>query len=225
MLSARQQCPGSDESVRTLTVSYSFQVIDFVSRLPKTDVKVKACRNSDVSCEKPVATFVDTRRRGLVLLDLPTGFVGFLEVTSDSIDTLLYITKPIVKNTRERDLTMPTPDSIALFAELLDYPWDMDKGIAVIEVLDCSRTPQDGIHFDSRDGGDPFYILDGVPIKDAQTTVYDSTTGTAEGGFINVPPGTAQFSAQLGTDPDASVLGTLNAQIRPRTMTIIELHR
>jgi hypothetical protein len=101
---------------------------------------------------------------------------------------------------------------------LLDHPWDMDKGIVV---LDCVDAPQDGIHLESREGGDPFYIFKGVPIKDAQTTIYDPTTGTAEGGFINVPPGIVQFSAKLGTDPDASVLGMFNAQIRPRTMTII----
>jgi hypothetical protein len=223
MLSDRWLCPVGDVSVLSATVRYSFQVIDFVSRMPKKDVTVKACRNNDALCEEPVATFVDTRQTGLVQLMLPTGFLGFLEVTSDKVDTLLYITNPIVRNTRDRDLSMPTQDSIGLFALLLDYPWDMEKGIVVLEVLDCSETPQDGIHFESHDGGDPFYIVEGVPIKAAQTTVFDSITGTAEGGFINVPAGNAQFTAKLGTDPDAMVLGTFNAQIRPRTMSIIAL--
>jgi hypothetical protein len=224
MLDPRWHCPQAEEAARPgARVRYSFQVVDFVTREPRGGVEAKACRNNDLRCDEPLATFVDTAGSGFVQLELPPSFIGFLQVTSDTIDTLLYITRPLVKNTIDRDLTMPTPDSISLFALLLDYPWDMDKGIAVLEVLDCEGGPRGGVHFQSRDGGDPFYIFDGVPIKDAQTTVYDPVAGTAEGGFINVPAGTAQFSAQVGTEPDALELGTFSAQIRPRTMTIIEL--
>jgi hypothetical protein len=171
-----------------------------------------------------VATFVDSAQTGQVQLDLPTGFVGFLELTSDAVDTLLYVSKPIVENTRERDITVPTLDTINLLANLLEYTWDMDKGLVVLEVLDCSENPQSGIHFDCHAGGDGFYMVDGIPFKTEHMTMFDAADNTAEGGFINVPPGFVQFSAQVGIDPDATRLGSMKVQIRARTLTIIELH-
>lgn len=223
-LDDRWLCPVDSMSVHTDTVRYSVRVVDFVSGMPRQDLKVKACSSNDLSCEKPVATFVDSKQTGKVQLDLPTGFLGFLELTSDAVDTLLYVTKPIVENTSDRDITVPTLETIDLLASLLEYTWDMDKGLVVLEVLDCSEQPQSGIHFACHEGGDGFYMVNGIPFKSEQTTMYDPMNNTAEGGFINVPPGLAEFSAQLGSEADATRLGTLKVQIRARTLTIIELH-
>lgn len=223
-LDARWLCPMDAMSVRTDTVRYSVSVVDFVSGMPRTNIEAKACRNSDLSCEDPVATFVDSGQTGQVQLELPTGFVGFLELTSDAVDTLLYLMKPIVRNTIDRDITVPTLETIDLLASLLEYTWDMDKGLVVLEVLDCAETPQSGIHFECSEGGDGFYMVNGIPFKSEQMTMYDPETNTAEGGFINVPPGLARFSAKLGVEADATLLGSLNVQIRPRTLTIIELY-
>jgi hypothetical protein len=211
-------------SVRTDTVRYSVRVVDFVSGMPRQDLKIKACRNSDLNCDDPVATFVDSKQTGKVQLELPTGFLGFLEVKSDAVDTLLYVTKPIVEDTVDRDITVPTLETIDLLASLLEYTWDMDKGLVVLEVLDCSEAPQSGIHFACQAGGDGFYMVNGIPFKSEQMTMYDPMNNTAEGGFINVPQGLVQFSAQLGVDGDVMSLGSVDVQIRPSTLTIIELH-
>lgn len=216
-------CPVSD-AARGASVHYSFNVVEFASRMPVKGLEAKACTNSDVDCEKPLATFVDTDETSKVELDLPNAFTGYVEVKSEALDTLLYVTNPIVKDTVDRDLTVPTADTVALFATLLDYSWDMDKGIVVLEVLDCDEAPQGGIHFDSLAGGDGFYIIDEMPDKSAQMTVFDPAANTAEGGFLNVPPGTASFSGQSGADASAVALGTFQAQVRPRTLTVIVLH-
>jgi hypothetical protein len=211
-------------SVRTDTVRYSVRVVDFVSGMPRQNLRVKACRNSDLNCEDPVATFVDSKQTGHVQLELPTAFLGFFEVKSDAVDTLLYLTKPIEKNTIDRDITVPTLETIDLLASLLEYTWDMDKGLVVLEVLDCSEAPQSGIHFECAAGGDGFYMVNGIPFKSEQMTMYDPMNNTAEGGFINVPQGLVQFSAQVGVDREAMSLGSVDVQIRPSTLTIIELH-
>ena len=64
-------------------------------------------------------------------------------------------------------------------------------------------------------------MVDEMPDKGAQMTVYDSAANTAEGGFLNVPPGLVQFSVKDGSDS----LGTFDAQVRPGTMTVVVLHR
>ena len=218
----RWLCPPADQTVRTNTVRYNFHVIDFLTRMPPDHVVAKACRSNDVGCEEPVDTYTDESKTGNVQLTLPTTFVGFFEVKSAAIDTLLYITKPIIRNTLSRDLPVLTSDNVDLLASLLGYPYDMDKGLALIEALDCSETPQGGIHFDSREGGNPFYLVDQIPNKDTDVTVYDANNNSANGGFINVPPGFVQFSARVGLD--GLQLGSFNAQIRPRTITFIDMH-
>lgn len=218
----RWLCPPSDQTVRTNTVRYNFHVVDFLTRAPPKGVVAKACRNNDVGCDEPVDTFTDVEQTGNAQLTLPTGFVGFFEVKSEAIDTLLYITKPIIRNTLSRDLPVLTPDTVDLTATILGYPYDVNKGLALLEALDCSGTPQGGIHFETREGGDPFYLVDQTPSKETQVSVYDENNNSASAGFINVPPGFVQFTARIGVDGLA--LGSFNAQIRPRTITFIDMH-
>lgn len=215
-------CPRGDQTVTNSTLRYGFRVVEFVSRMPPKNVAVKACRNNDVGCAEPVATYTDMDETGHVQLVLPTNFIGYFEIQSDAVDTLLYVTKPIVKNTLNRDVPVVTVDGIQLLATLLGLVYDPEKGIALLEALDCSETPQGGIHFDSRNGGEPFYLKDQVPDKEGRETVYDPTNNTANGGFLNVPPGIAEFTARIGAD--GLVLGSFVAQIRPRTITFIDMH-
>lgn len=215
-------CPPNDQTVRPDTVRYNFRVVDYLSRKPPKNVVAKACRNSDVGCVEPVAMFADVAETGHVQFMLPSGFFGYFEVKSSSMDTLLFVTEPIVKNTLNRDVPALTRDTVDLTATLLGYTYDQDKGLAFIEALDCSETPQGGVHFESREGGDPFYLVDQVPSKEAKMSVYDANNNTASGGFVNVPPGFVQISARVGTD--GLWLGSFNAQIRARTITFIDMH-
>lgn len=217
-------CPANDKTVMTATVRYGFHVVDFLSRAPPKGVRVNACRNMDIGCSQPVATSVDTDGTGEVQVTLPTGFTGYFEVRSEGeMDTLLYVTQPIVKNTRNRDLPVLTPDIVDITATTLGTPYDMEKGIVLMEAIDCSGTPQGGIHFATMDDAIPFYLINQLPTKDQMLTVYDPTNNTADGGYINVPAGFATFSAQVGTDEDALQLGMFNAQIRPNTITFIDM--
>lgn len=215
-------CPVGDNPQRPNNVRYNFHVIDFLGRPPPANIVAKACRNNDVACEEPVATYEDTAQTGNVQLVLPAGFMGYFEVKSDAIDTVLYVTKPIVKNTLDRDLPVLTIDTVDLLASLVGSPYDPNKGLAVLEALGCEDTPQGGIHFTSREGGDPFYLVDQVPDTNTQVSVYDAVNNSANGGFINIPPGFVQFSASVGVD--GLQLGSFNAQIRSRTITFIDMH-
>lgn len=209
------------QSIKTSEVRYGFHLVEFLSGDPPKNVKVKACRNSDPGCESPVATFEDKDGEGYVQLVLPTNFFGFFDIQSDVMPTLLYVTKPIGKNTQNRDLPLLAASTVELTANLASTEFDPDQGIVFLEALDCSDTPQGGIHF-SAESGTSFYLVNQLPDTDAQETVYDTTNNTADGGFINVDPGFISFGASLGVD--GVELGTFNAQVRASTVTFIDMH-
>lgn len=216
-------CSADEGTIKTNTVRYGIHIVDFLSRKPPKDIVVKACRSNDVACEEPVATFTDTDGTGHAQFELPTGFFGFFEVHSASLPCLLYITKPVIKNTSNRDLPVLTSDTIQLTAQITGYEFDMNKGLALLEALDCTDTPQGGVQFSMTGGtGDQFYLVDQVPSRDASATQYDQVNNTADGGFINIPPGFVTFNARLGED--GLELGSFNAQIRPNTITFIDMH-
>ena len=217
-------CSADEGTIKTNTVRYGIHIVDFLSRKPPKNIVVKACRSNDVGCEEPVATFIDTDGTGHAQFELPSGFFGFFEVTSASLPSLLYITKPVVKNTLNRDLPVLTAETIQLTAQITGYEYDMSKGLALLEALDCTDTPQGGIQFSISGGatGDQFYLVDQVPSRDAKVTDYDEVSNSADGGFVNVPPGFVTFSARLGED--GLELGSFNAQIRANTITFIDMH-
>jgi hypothetical protein len=217
-------CPPGEKPQRPDTVRYNFNVVDFVGRPPPLNIVARACKNMDIGCQQPVDQYEDLAQTGKVDLKLPGGFTGFFEIKSDAIDTLLYITKPIVKNTLDRDLPILTTETLDLLSSVLGLPYDPSKGLALLEAFDCSETSQEGIHFESREGGESFYMVDQVPTKGADVTVFDPKSNSANGGFINVPPGFVQFSAQVGSDDDGLKLGSFNAQIRPGTVTFIDMN-
>ena len=222
-IAQRWMCKDDDKSVSAPTIRYNVHIVEFLSRQPPKNIVVKACRQNDPNCEAPATVFTDTGGTGDVQLELQTGFTGFFEITSDAMPTLLYVTKKIVKNTANRDLPVLNATTVAALAEITKVPFDENKGIALIEALDCSTTPQGGIQFKLIDAmADAFYLVDGVPSKDAMLTEYDSVNNSANGGFINVPPGSTLFSAHQGID--GLELGTFNVVIRKGTITFIEMY-
>jgi hypothetical protein len=204
------------------TVHYGFHVVDFLSKQPPKNIVVNACRNSDVGCAEPVGTFTDTTGMGLAQFDLPNGFLGYFEITSDATPALLYVTKPIVKDAENRDLPVLQPSTVQLTASFTGFNFDKAKGLALLEAIDCSGKPAGGVQFKhSADTADQFYLVNQVPSKDANMTEYDETENTADGGFINVTPGFVTFSALWGVE--GPLLGTFNAQIRPNTITYVDM--
>lgn len=206
-------------------VRYGFKLVDYLSRKPPTNITVKACRNSDVGCTEPLATWADSDGMGKVSLLLPAPFLGFFEINGADVPALLYVTQPITQDTENRDVPVITNSTVQLLSTLAGFPYDNKKGLALLEAMDCSNKPQGGVQFKaSRNSGtyDQFYLINQVPSQEAQLTEYDSTDNTADGGFINLEPGFITFRALLGVD--GLELGSFNAQIRANTITFIDMH-
>lgn len=212
----------ADRSVTAPTLRYSMHIIEYLSRQPPKNLIVKACRNSDANCEAPLAMFIDMEETGHVQLDLPNPFYGFFDIASDAMPTLLYVTKEIVKSTLNRDLPVLNAATVNAVASFTGLTFDPSKGMALIEALDCDETPQGGVQFKCGAMADSFYLVDQMPSRDATLTVYDPVNNSANGGFVNVPPGFIGFSAHLGID--GLELGSFTAQIRKGTITFIDMH-
>ncbi|HKU38485.1 MAG TPA: hypothetical protein VJR89_10070 [Polyangiales bacterium] len=222
-LAERWLCEPREAVDESQVIHYSFQVLEFISRKSPGNVKVLACRTNDVSCQNPVASFVDQKGDGLVELELPAGFSGFFEVKSDAVTALSYLTKPLTHDLRDRDLQVSAPTTLKLLAMTDGTEFDEDRGLALVEAFDCSGTPAGGVHFEESKGSSKsFYIIDNTPNSAAELSVYDPIHDVADGGFINVEPGFVTFRARWGVD--GPVLGEFNAQVRANTFTFVDMY-
>lgn len=205
------------------TIYYRFDVIEFVARVAPANLVASACSNNDPSCREPVATFTDLEGSGHVELELPNGFLGFIEVKSDALTALSYITKPLRNDLDGRVLQVSAMSTVELLSSIDGTMFDPTKGLALLEAFDCSGSPSGGIHFEeSRGTAHPFYIVNHTPNSDATASVYDAENDVADGGFINLEPGFITFSARLGVD--GLLLGEFNAQVREQAYTFLDMY-
>lgn len=204
------------------TISFELDAIEFVTRKPPKMLEVAACRRNDAGCTVPVDTYVEEGGAGHVKLTLPQGFSGFFELHSEYMDTMLYVTQPITKDTVERAVPLLAMETLEITAELTHTSVDAEKGLVLLEAIDCSNAPQPGIHFFADSEGVAFYIVDMLPNVKAQQTVHDALNNSATGGFLNAEPGYTTFGASLGVD--GPQLGEFNVQVRPGTVTFVDMH-
>jgi hypothetical protein len=222
-VAARWICKEELEPSPNETIRFSFDVLEFVARAAPANLVASACRNNDPSCSEPLAVFTDSEGTGHVELDLPNGFLGFIEIESDALTALSYITKPLRNDLEGRVLQVSAMSTVDLLSSIDGTVFDPAKGLALLEAFDCSGSPAGGVHFqESRGSAHPFYIVNHTPNSDVTSSVYDAENDVADGGFINVEPGFVTFTARLGVD--GLMLGEFNAQVRPRAITFLDMY-
>src|SRR5262245_38647157 len=123
-LADRWLCESKTPSPRSGKVRYSLRAVDFVSRMPAKNVTAAACLSTDAGCEAPVAKFTDSNGSALIVLDLPYGFLGFIEVKSDALPAISYLTKPVTEDTVDRDLPVIQPDTLSFVSMLIENEFD-----------------------------------------------------------------------------------------------------
>ena len=233
-LAQRWLCEKSEDTMQSGTVKYSFHAVDFVSRVAPKKLTVLACRSNDVSCSDPAGKFTDTEGTGLVEFDLPKGFLGFFDIQAEGVKqdgspqpyvpALSYLTKPVLEDMVDRDLQLPTPELVTALASIEAVAFEPEtKGLALVEAFDCTGKPAGGVRFtEGKGGATPFYLVDHVPNKNANASVYDKVNNVADGGFLNVQPGFVEFKAFWGAD--GPELGSFNAHVRAGTITYLDMY-
>ena len=210
----------------TETVHYQFNVRLSVelTKAPENLV-VKACEPGDVICRAPLDVFMDTAGDGLVQFELPKGKPVFFEVTSSGITVLSYTSNiSELDNPKVRDVFVPTMAVSDSFSDTgLTASVDPDKGTAIIQLEDCGEQPASGVHFKlNPESGDDFYLQHSLPSFNATVTSYDEAIDIAYGGFGDVNPGIVEISAYWGVD--GPLLNSITTQVRPNTITMVEMH-
>lgn len=213
-----------DSASSTGTVRYRVHVRDFVTDAPPANLRVRACRTNDIDCTDTVASFEAGDDSGDVELELPTGFMGFLDVAGDGMLATLYVfTRPVVADQTAKDLQVVSPDTLSVLAGFTGLEADDSRGLVILETFACDGVAAGGIHFaESKGNSVPFYIVNELPNVEVTATVRDEINDIAIGGFLNVEPGFSTFRAMLGEG--GPVVAEWNAQVRANTVTYLDLH-
>jgi hypothetical protein len=203
---------------------FQMHVKEFVSERAPAGLTASACVANDVSCNSPVATFVDETGAGDIVLELPFAFSGFLEVESDeTLTALWYFTKPLLEARVANDLEIPSPDTLELLAAVTGLSVDAGKGLVILEAFDCADVASPGVHFEeSKQRAIPFFIVDDLPNLESTVTVRNDAINQAAGGFLNATPGFTLFTARIGVDGPR--LGEYNANVRASTVTYLDIY-
>jgi hypothetical protein len=211
-------------AMRTATVPFRMAAREFASEQPPKGLKASACNRPDLTCKSPVATFEDATGMGVIEMELPFEFSGFLQVlSSETLPALWYFTRPLIAPRVAKDLAVVAPASLDLLAAITGQTVMASKGLVVLEAFDCTETAVGGIHFEENtETASPFYIVDGLPNTASNITVRDERTNNAPGGFLNATPGFTVFTAHIGVD--GPVLGEFNGHVRAGAVTYLDIY-
>ena len=197
------------------------QLREFSSEKPPKSATLTACRSGDSSCSNPVAMRSDASGKSALQIDLPYGFVGFVEVQSEnSLTTLYYVMQPYSIE-RSQPLLLLTAQARDVLAIAGGYPADASRGLVLMEAYDCSGKSVGGIRFEaSNTDCVRFALMDMVPNFDTPVTIRDEAHNRALGGFLNAATGPSTFSARVGVG--GPLLGQFSVNVRADAVTYLQ---
>ena len=182
------------------TVTLSIRVVDVLTTQPPVDLQVKFCPKLDVDCSHPLdgTYYMDEMRR--LVVELPTGFDGYVELMSPAtIPALLFVTLPVSQNTViANTLPMVSTEAFRGIAKALGTMLDLDKfGDVVALASDCSGAPAQGVRFEINRhtaSTTPYYMVNNVPVGSAQ-----ATDAAGSGGFLNLASGFTSITSFIAS--------------------------
>lgn len=173
------------------TVSFSLHLYDPTSQATPPGSSVRACNRFDLDCTAPVDGPAQPAQDGLIHLNLPQGFAGFLEVTSPAIVPALYFFNPALESDRQDEFIVVSFDTARALAGSGSVDLDPELGMIAVRTMDCTGELSGGVEFSNDKGGVPFAFVDGLPVIG-----YIVSNGDGIGGFVNVPPGLVVLQGQ-----------------------------
>jgi hypothetical protein len=210
------------------TVKYSFAPI-FVD--PPADPKpfsIKACLQLDLTCERPVFGPIDVNAGEPQDFEVAPGFTGYFEISNpDTVDGLLFLGRPVQKDTVGWNVSMPSPDVVTQLAFATGKVVDPELGLILSVARDCNAVALEGVTFSNSeenngpppDDGKPpllgYYFVNSLP-----NTTLTKTGPQGAAGYANVRTGTAVLS---GTTDSGTALGPLSVRVKPKTLSFGEI--
>lgn len=184
----------------------SIQILNLVSGEVIPRVFVRACEQRDVDCADPITEVLPVAPDGWVDVPLYEGFAGYLEITGDTlVPTALFYPDRLEPGQEVYATPVGLLEQAALprLTGAAGFPQESGFGMVVLRALDCQGEDARGVRYSIDKEGAPWYFVGGLPSGTAA-----ETSDSSLGGFINVAPGVAVVSAELGSTERAIVTPT-----------------
>jgi hypothetical protein len=207
----RWGCLGKPAAPRAValrpTVGFSLGLNDPVRQGTPPDASMRACNRFDIDCTAPVQGPATPAADGLMHLELPQGFAGFLEITSPAIIPALYFFSQPLQTDRQEEFIVVSFDTAVALAASGAVAIDPELGLIAVRTMDCQGVLGGGVEFSNQTGGVPFAFIDGLP-----AIGYTVSNREGLGGFVNVPPGLVILEGQEVSS--GQVTGTVSVVVR-----------
>jgi hypothetical protein len=176
----------------------------------------RLCEKLDTTCAAPIAADVDAGASGDLMLPVPGGFAGYVEMRApDKMPGIYFFNPPVDGNREIPSVPLMEQSLVEQLAQLNQKQLDLQRGHLLMGGYDCRHMAAAGMKLsaDDTDGeSSDFYVLNNVPRAGAK-----STDLSGRGGFINLKAGIVAITASLAAD-DRKV-ATVSLYIRPGTIT------
>jgi hypothetical protein len=176
--------------------TYAGRVIDTITQVAPPNLQGRVCDALDVECASPLVASLEFDDNGGYSFQVPSGFEGYLEFTSDTtVPQILWIPGEVVEDVPDEGvpLQLVSPgirDSLLMSA---GYTNDETRGLVLLVATDCEGNTAAGVRYelDTADAETvPFYLYGLLPELEA-----GETDSSGFGGFFNAPPGFSTMSA------------------------------
>jgi hypothetical protein len=175
----------------------SVLVRDSLSLSPLPNIRAVACQKLDLQCSKPVAE-AKTGSDGKLMIMLPSNFAGYLQQTdrTDYAPAMYFLPATFpADGVLEPFPLLAAGVILDALATTLGGSIDPMRGNMMLIAEDCMGMALSGVSFSCPQGDDKtvqFYVRNLLP-----STSATETAEVGNGGYLNVPAGTAVISLKM----------------------------
>jgi hypothetical protein len=202
------------------TVTATLTTTDLITGEPMSGVPGRVCRKLDATCTDPVLAGLVSDATGRIIITVPQGFDGYLELTATGAMRGSYFFSPPLTADREiPSVPILQASALTTFATLAGANLMADRGQLMVGAHSCVGQPAEGVSFSSVEGDAStvaFYMIKSIP-----STKQSATDTSGRGGLLNLPPGSVTLTGRLAST--GQTLGTLSVFARAGELTYTAL--
>lgn len=179
-------------------VALHIMVVDVITTKPPENMHAEICPKLDVDCDRPLSGSSYVGDDGRLVVTVPPGFDGYIEITAPSITpALFFVTRPVWQDVDYRHvLPVVSPEGFQGIAQAIGTTLDLNSlGHIYAFAADCGRNPAAGVHFEvdrTTATTASYYMINEVPVASAS-----STDPSGSGGFLNLTGGFTRITARV----------------------------
>jgi hypothetical protein len=202
--------------------SVRIRVVEVANSIPVQGAEVALCRRISPECATPDARSL-TDDDGQAAFEVAGGGSSFVRIITKNHPALppeqqllpaYYFFNPPIASDLNVNVSMMTSRLQQMFNRLVEVQQLPDRGMILVNALDCRGLPAPGVVFRSDRADElatPFYVEGGVPIRSRS-----STNSNGFGGLVNVPAGITMVSGEIAAS--GRTLGEVSLIVWPNSL-------